>query len=325
MFPSTLRIGLASPRAAATREEGIDTAGRFIAEAAARGAAIVCFPETYIPGYRGLEFPAAPADQAAQERALREVCDVARRHRIAVIMPMEWDSPDGRLNLAFVINPEGTIQGSQTKNQIAIEEESHYVPGKTRRLFEVGGVPFGIVICHPGWRYPETVRWAARRGARVVFHPNLSGSDRAGTVPRYWGEPIPPYFENAIIARAMENAIYFASVNFALRYPETATSVVAPDGCCVAHLPYGEEALLAVDLDLEAATGILARRYVPEREVANNSQRIGDRLFEAPGLTLRPEARRIPANRRRAVYFGNGVPTRASAGEAAARFSRGPS
>jgi predicted amidohydrolase len=63
----------------------------------------------------------------------------------------------------------------------------------------------------------------------------------------------------------MENAIYFASVNFALRCPETATSVVAPDGRCVGHLAYGEEALLVVDLDLEAATGLYARRYVPER------------------------------------------------------------
>jgi len=265
MLPGTLRIGLASPRAATSREEGLATAERFLAEATARGAAIVCFPETYLPGYRGLDFATPPADQPAQERALRDVCDLTRKYRVAVIMPMEWASPAGLLNLAFVVNPDGTIQGSQTKNQIAVEEEPHYIPGDTRHLFEIAGVSFGIVICHEGWRYPETVRWAARRGARVVFHPNLSGSDHHGTVPRFWGEPAPPFFENAIIARAMENAIYFASVNFALRYPETATSVVAPDGRCVGHLAHGEEALLVVDLDPEATTGVYARRYAPER------------------------------------------------------------
>ena len=128
-----------------------------------------------------------------------------------MIMPMEWASPAGLLNLAFVVNADGTIQGCQTKNQIAIEEEPQYVPGDTRRLFVVDGVPFGIAICHEGWRYPETVRWAARRGARVVFHPHLAGSDHNGAVPRFWGEPVAPYFENAMIARAAENAIYFAS------------------------------------------------------------------------------------------------------------------
>src|SRR5581483_3829098 len=97
------------------------------------------------------------------------------------------------------------------------------------------------------------------------FHPNLSGSDQSGAVPRYWGDPTPPFFENVMSVRAMENSIYFASVNFALQYPETATSVVAPDGRCVAHLAYGQEALLVVDLDLEKSTGTFARRYAPER------------------------------------------------------------
>src|SRR5437763_559234 len=83
---------------------------------ASQGVAIVCFPETYLPGYRGLDFNTPPRDQDAQERTLRAVCDVARKHRVAVIMPMEWESPTGLLNTAFVINADGTIQGSQTKN-----------------------------------------------------------------------------------------------------------------------------------------------------------------------------------------------------------------
>jgi predicted amidohydrolase len=265
MLPGTLRIGLASTRVPATREDGLATVERFLAEAASRGAAIVCFPETYLPGYRGLGFAPPAVDQDAQERALQRVRDAARRNRVAAIVPMEWASSARLLNLAFVVNADGTIQGCQAKNQLAPEEEPIYAPGNERRLFAVDGVPFGIAICHEGWRYPETVRWAAARGARVVFHPNLAGSESEGSVPRYWGEPAPPFFENAMIARAMENQIYFASVNFALRYPETATSVVAPDGTCVAYTPYGEEALLVVDIEPEMATGRYARRLAPER------------------------------------------------------------
>lgn len=266
MLPETWRIGLAAPRAAPTREAGLATVGRFLAEAAARGAAIVCFPETYLPGYRGPEFPAPPPpDQAAQERALETVRALARRHRVAAIVPMEWASPAGLLNVAFVVDANGTLQGYQTKNQIAPEEEPYYVPGDTRRLFVVDGVPFGIAICHEGWRYPETVRWAARRGAPVVFHPHVTGGDGRGLVPRFWGDPEARYYEKAMVARAAENVIYFASANYALADQETATSLIAPDGRCVAHLPYGQEALLVAELDIGAATGWGARRYAPER------------------------------------------------------------
>lgn len=266
MLPETLRIGLASPRVAATREEGVATVDRFLAEAAERGAAIVCFPETYLPGYRGPEFPGTPpVDQRAQEETLEAVRASARKHRVAAIATMEWASPAGQLNAAFVVNADGTIQGCQTKNQLPLVEEPYYVPGDRRYLFTVNEVPFGITICHEGWRYPETVRWAARRGARVVFHPHVTGSNDEGVVPRFWGDPEAQYYEKAMIGRAVENVIYFASANYALRYPETATSLIDPEGRCISHVPYGEEALLVADLDLAQATGLPAHRFAPER------------------------------------------------------------
>jgi predicted amidohydrolase len=267
MLPETWRIGLASPRVAATREEGLATVARFLAEAASRDAAIVCFPETYLPGYRGPLFPTPPPpiDQAAQERILESICGLAREHRVAVIVGMEWEGSAGLLNVAFVVDADGTVQGYQTKNQIAPEEDPYYVSGAVRQMFTVDGVPFGIAICHEGWRYPETVRWAARRGAPVVFHPHVTGGDGHGVVPRYWGDPAAPYYEKAMMMRAIENGIYFASANFALSDQESATCVVAPDGHCVARTPYGEDSLLVVDLDLTAATRIYARRFAPDR------------------------------------------------------------
>jgi hypothetical protein len=65
--------------------------------------------------------------------------------------------------------------------------------------------------------------------------------------------------------RSIENTIYFASVNYALRFPESATSLVDPSGRCQAYLPYGQEGVLVQTIDLTAATGLLAKRYAPER------------------------------------------------------------
>ena len=49
-------IALASPRIASTLDEGLDKIKRFLAEASAQGAEIVCFPEAYRPGLRGQDF-----------------------------------------------------------------------------------------------------------------------------------------------------------------------------------------------------------------------------------------------------------------------------
>lgn len=80
-----------------------------------------------------------------------------------------------------------------------------------------------------------------------------------------WGAASGPYYEKAMIMRSMENTIYFASVNYALRFQESATSLIAPSGQCQAYLPYGQEGVLVQAINVEEATGVLATRYAPER------------------------------------------------------------
>jgi N-carbamoylputrescine amidase len=260
---TTLRIGLAAARNAPTVADRLEAVDRFMDEAGAKGVAIVCFPETYLPGLRGLDFFVPPHDQRRQAEALEQVGNAARRNRVAVVIGMEWESAAGLHNVAFVVSRDGTIVGYQAKNQIPLEEEPFYVPDGRRRLFEIDGIPFGIAICHEGWRYPESVRWSAARGARLVFHPQLTGSDQAGPTIARWGDPSSPYYEKAMVARGVENTIYFASVNYAMRHQESATSLLGPDGECLAYVPYGQEQLLVYDLDLSRATGLCARRYNP--------------------------------------------------------------
>jgi predicted amidohydrolase len=261
---NTLRIGLASASNPPRVAERLAIIERFLAEAAAKHVAIVCFPEAYLPGLRGMDFDVPPVDQARQERCLEILQVSAKRHDVAVIMGMEWQTETGILNVAFVIDRDGSVQGYQPKNQIAPSEDAYYVPGGSRRLFGIDGVPFGITICHEGWRYPESVRWSAVRGARIVFHPHVTGSDSEGPTLTRWGDPDAPYYEKAMILRACENDIWFASVNNAFRFQESATTVVSPDGSPAAWVPYGEEALLVCDVDLSIASGIYASRFRPD-------------------------------------------------------------
>ncbi len=258
-------IALASPAVASTFEEGLAKVEQLMAKASAQGAEIVCFPEAHLPGLRGQDFAVYPFDRADQERALQSVAQWARTYAVATILGMERITEAGRQIAAYVIDAQGRLQGYQTKNQLDPSEDQFYIPGNTRRLFEINGVKFGVAICHEGWRYPETVRWAAVRGAKIVFHPQHTGNEKHGVQLTQWGAADSPYYEKAMMMRSRENTIYFASVNYALRYQESATTLIAPSGECQAYLPYGQEGVLVQKINVEEATGLLATRYAPER------------------------------------------------------------
>ncbi len=258
-------IALASPKVAATLDDGLNRIKRLLAEASAQGAEIACFPEAYLPGLRGQDFDVLPFERAEQERVLVDVAQWTRAYSVAAIVGMERLTEAGRQIAAFVIDAQGRLHGYQTKNQLDPSEDKFYVPGDTRRLFEINRVKFGVAICHEGWRYPETVRWAAVRGAKIVFHPHQTGSDRKGVVLTEWGAAGGPYYEKAMMMRSKENTIYFASVNYAMRFQESATSLIDPSGQCQAYLPYGQEGVLVQAVKVEEATGLIAARYAPER------------------------------------------------------------
>jgi predicted amidohydrolase len=262
---SELIVALASPRPASSLDDGLERVRRLTADAAARGARVVCFPEAYLPGLRGQDFDVPPYDRADHDRALSAVSQAARTSAIMVVAGMERIVDHGRQIAAYVVDADGRLQGIQTKNQLDPTEDRFYVPGSTRQLFEVDGVKFGVAICHEGWRYPETVRWAASRGAKIVFHPQLTGTHEGGPQLTGWGSPDAPYYEKAMMCRSIENGIYFASVNYAMPRQESATALIDPTGRMQAYLPYGEEGVLVQSIDVELATGLLASRYAPER------------------------------------------------------------
>lgn len=254
-------IALASPAIATSLDDGLEKIEALIAAAGEQRAEIVCFPEAYLPGLRGQEFTPVPWSEREEQQTREAVAGFAKTYGVATILSIESQ----RHITAVVFDAHGTTLGEQTKNQLDPTEDPYYLPGDTRRVFEVSGVKFGITICHEGWRYPETVRWAASRGAKIVFHPQHTGSDLAGATLSEFGAASNPYYEKAMMMRSRENTIWFASVNYGLRYPEAATAIIAPSGELHAHLSYGGPGLLVSEIDIEQATGLLAMRYAPDR------------------------------------------------------------
>jgi predicted amidohydrolase len=203
----------------------------------------------------------SPPDAAFLQRAWIEVADAARTAGVVVILGTERVTDRGLQITACVINSDGTIAGWQDKVQLDPSEEAVYCAvGSERRVFTAGPLTFGVAICHEGWRYPETVRWAVRRGAQVVFHPHAHVAEPGSYRPRTFADPCNTFHEKAMLCRAAENTCYFASVNCASEGSGTTSAVASPDGTLLCFQPYGEAGLLVADLDPREATGLLASR-----------------------------------------------------------------
>jgi predicted amidohydrolase len=257
---SMFRIALANIRYPASPEESVTLAEQAIAEASIEQAGIICFPECFIPGYRLMGKSVPPPDAAFLERAWSTTAAAAAKANLAVILGTERVVDGALLISAIVVNRDGTTAGFQDKVQLDPSEDGLYTPGCERLVFQTGPLRFGIAICHEGWRYPETVRWAARRGAHIVFHPHFDEAEPGSYTPSSFADPANSFHEKAALCRAAENTCYFATVNCASAGSPTTSAVVRPDGTLLSYQPYGKEGLLLADIDLSAATGLLAAR-----------------------------------------------------------------
>ena len=261
MTPATVRIALANLPFPSGAADSVSRAVDAIRDAGATRADLVCFPECYVPGYRAQGRQVDAIDERFLHDACVAVAAAAARANVGVILGTER-VVHGQLRIStLVMNRDGSVAGFQDKVQLDPSEEATWTPGTERRTFRSGDVTFGISICHEAWRYPETVRWAARRGARIVFVPHFHEAEPGSYRPTTFADPANTFHEKAILCRAAENTCFVAAVNYASDGSPTTSAVARPDGTLLAWQPYGQSGLLVVDCDLAEATGLLAQRY----------------------------------------------------------------
>jgi predicted amidohydrolase len=257
---TTARLALANLAFPESPQKAIDGVKQAVADAARDRADIICFPECYIPGYRAPHTNVPPIDPAFLERAWTDIAAAAATSHVAIILGTER-VVDGKPRItALVIDRDGQRLGFQDKVQLDPSEEGFYSAAAERSVFRSGDLTFGISICHEGWRYPETVRWAARRGAQVVFHTHYHWAEPGDYRATTFADARNTFHEKAVLCRAAENTVYFASVNYASDGSPTTSAVARPDGTVQAWQPYGKAGLLVAHVDLSKATGLLASR-----------------------------------------------------------------
>jgi predicted amidohydrolase len=180
--------------------DNLDDAVRFVEQAAAVGADVVAFPESYPGPWR------MPATFDAHER----MGEVASRCGVYVqygtLEPID-DAARTAYNLLVLVGPSGGPRGIYRRTHPpgpwiysgGDAWEFQYVPGDEFPVFETEHATFGLAMCSEAYM-PEVTRALALRGAEVILLP--AGTDKQ----RLWES-----WRNLIWSRAIENLAIVAT------------------------------------------------------------------------------------------------------------------
>ena len=232
----------------------------WIEKAAGEGCDVVAFPEACLCGYVCEPAYWQDADPAAFQEAEGRVVEAARRLNIAVVLgTVHWEA-GALFNSLLIIDRGGLIRGRYSKTHLA---EDWPVPGRSLPVYSVAGVDSCFLVCHD-IRYPELVRLPAIAGARLCyFCSNESGLVEEYKLSAYRAMPI---------ARATENSIFCVMANAPadadqLRSPSQShgnSKIIHPDGNVLAEASFFEERLVTATINIDEATGQMARRAVED-------------------------------------------------------------
>src|SRR6516165_10818695 len=182
-----------------------------IAQAAAAGSRIVCLQEIFYGPYfcaeqqtRWYDFTEGVPDGPT----IRLMQDIARRHHIALIVPVYEREQEGvYYNTAAVIGSDGSYLGKYRKTHIphvapGFWEKFYFRPGNLGYpTFDLGFARIGVYICYDR-HFPEGARALGLNGAEIVFNPSATV---AGLSEYLWKLEQP--------AHAAANGYFIAAIN----------------------------------------------------------------------------------------------------------------
>ena len=182
MAPTSVTIGLVQMAMSADKARNIDTARAGIADAAKRGAQIVCLPELFAsPYFCQVQDPAnfdlaEPLPGPTSEAIAR----AAKEHGVVVITPVFEKRATGLYHNSLVVHGAGgEALGMYRKMHIPDDplfyEKYYFTPGDLGFLtVQTPLAAIGPLICWDQW-YPEAARLTALSGAQILFYPTAIG------------------------------------------------------------------------------------------------------------------------------------------------------
>jgi beta-ureidopropionase len=225
-------------------------------QAADAGAQLVCLQEIFYGPYfcaeqetRWYDFT-EPIPDGPTTRLMQ---DVARRHNMAIIVPIYEKEQEGvYYNTAAVIGRDGSYLGMYRKTHIphvapGFWEKFYFRPGNLGYpTFDLGFARIGVYICYDR-HFPEGARALGLNGAEIVFNPSATV---AGLSDHLWKIEQP--------AHAVANGYFIGAINrVGIEAPWNigefygSSYFCDPRGQIVAQASRDKDEVLTADLDLD--------------------------------------------------------------------------
>ncbi|WP_369205407.1 carbon-nitrogen hydrolase family protein [Streptomyces sp. PU-14G] len=226
------------------------------ARAATRGSRLLITPEMFLTGYNIGE----RVHELAATDLLSPVREIARNHRLALVVGLPEREHGACYNAAVFVGPDGQVLGRHRKTHLFGQlDRTSFTPGdRLTSLVDYEGVRIALLICYDV-EFPETVRAAAVAGADLV------------AVPTAQMEPYAFVADHLLRVRAWENQLYVAYVNHDgaegdLRYVGR-SCLVAPSGEVLDRAEHGDSLLSATVDPHVVARARHANPYLVDRRV----------------------------------------------------------
>jgi len=166
------------PEPEANLQKAIDR----VADAAGRGAQVICLPELFQTQYFCQREDASLFDLAEPipGPTSAKLGEVAKKHNIVLVASLfEKRAPGVYHDTAAVFDSDGALRGLYRKMHIPDDplyyEKYYFTPGDLG--FRAHNTSFGRVgtlVCWDQW-YPEGARLTALQGASILFYPTAIG------------------------------------------------------------------------------------------------------------------------------------------------------
>jgi predicted amidohydrolase len=208
----------------------------FTAEAARKGAGIICFPEAALTGYKREE--AAAVALSAPEAAVF-VQSLADQHGVTVLCGFLEHNSGGKPWVShLVVAPGDSKPGIYRKTHLGVSESGFFSEGDKLPVFSTPFGRIGIALCRES-RFPEIAGVLALQGAEMIFYPfasPLGGERRMET----WMKSLP--------ARACDNTLFVGACNLSGGRFGGGALALSPAGTVIAETYDEGEGILFAEL-----------------------------------------------------------------------------
>ena len=221
-------------------------------------ASLIIFPEMFLTGYT-IRDKIMALSETLEGDSVKTISKMAKDSGKAIIVGMperDMDKQGILYNSALVALPDGSVSTTRKTYLVnfgPFEEETYF--SSSGPVFPIYNTPVGkvaVIICFDIF-FPELTKYYALQGVDMVICISASPSATREV------------FEKMMVARAIENTIFFAYTNLVGTENNMVfwggDALIGPRGGVLAKGPLYEEDVIEVELDLSELD--VARQFRP--------------------------------------------------------------